>query len=238
MDASLPPSLDTKMWRNAFKVALGIHVFFIVYIASYDQGFTLTSFVKTFAGTANFLFAISLSLSAFGYFFNFLDSKVLYRKYFGLLGYFSALIYMLLVPVVNPERYFYGFFENFWSTDILLGLTAMAIFTGMALISNQSAMLWMGPKRWRLALRFGYLAFFLLVVRAILNQEIPIGADQFPEMWVTYLASPDSVPPPRLLFSSVALAVIFFRFLVEIDKWHKSSGHQARPTPPVLSAGE
>ena len=234
MEAPLQPSLDAKMWHATFRVALGIYAFFVLYIALYDQGFTFSSFVKTFAGTANFLLAISLSLSAFGYFFNFLDSKVLYRKYFGLLGYFSALIYMALVPVVNPERYFYGFFEHFWSTDILLGLAAMGIFTGMALISNNRAMLWIGPRRWRLLLRFGYLAFFLLVVRAILNQDIPIGADQVPERWVAYLASPDSVPPPRFLFSTVALTVILFRFFVEFDKWYKLRGRPVDQSPTVL----
>lgn len=233
MDASPQSSLARKMWGSSLLVGLGIYIFFVFYIFLYDQGFSFSSFVKTFAGTANFLFALSLSLSAFGYFFNFLDSKVAYRKYFGLLGYFSALTYMLLVPVVNPERYFYGFFNNFWSSDIILGLLSMGIFTVMALISNNTAMLWIGPKRWRFLLRFGYLAFFLLVLRAILNQDIAIGADRVPEMWALYLASPENVPPPRLLFSVVAMAVLFFRFSVDFDKWQrpKASGDAAISSP-------
>ena len=221
MNPSPDLSLSQKMWRSSLKIALGIEVFFIVYIAIYDLGFTFISFVKTFAGTANFLLALSLSLSSFGYFFDFLDSKVIYRKYLGLLGYFSALIYSLLLFVANPDRYWYGFRENFWSSDIVLGLLAMAIFTGMAVISNDRAMLWIGPKRWRHYLRFGYLAFFLLVVRAALNESLPVGADGIPEMWVSYLAHPDNVPPPRLLFSGVAMTVLFFRLAVEFDKWQK-----------------
>ncbi len=218
MSAPEPVSLASKMWRSSFKVAVGIHLFFVLYIFLYDGHYDFISFVKTFAGTANILFALSLSLSSFGYFFNFLDTKILYRKYLGLLGYFSALIYTVLLPASNPERYFYGFFDNFWSSDILLGTAAMAIFTGMALISTDKAMLAIGPVRWRHLLRLGYLAFFLLVVRAVLNQALPVGADGIPEMWLVYLDNPDHLPPPRLLFSLIALMVIAFRLSVELDK--------------------
>lgn len=214
-------SLSKKMWGRSLAVAVGVYLFFVLYIFIYDQEFTLKSFAKTFAGTSNFLLAGSFVLSSLGYFFDFLDSKVVYRKYLGLLGYFSALIYTILVAYIRPEYYFFGFFDNFWSSDILLGSTAMTILTAMALISNERAMLWIGPERWRLSLRFGYLAFFLLVLRAILNQSVLIGADTMPEMWVAYLSYPDTLPPPRLLFSCVAMSVIFLRLGVEFDKWYR-----------------
>lgn len=214
-------SLSKKMWGGSLLVAAGIYLFFVLYIFVYDQGFTRFSFAKTFAGTANILFACSLALSSFGYFFNFLDNKIAYRKYLGLLGYFCALMYTLLVVLIRPERYFYGFWDNVWSSDILLGSTAMGIFTVMALISNNRAILWIGPKRWRLLLRFGYLAFFLLVLRAILNQSVLVGADTVPEMWIRYLSHPETLPPPRLLFSCVAMSVIFLRLGVAFDKWYR-----------------
>ncbi len=214
-------SLSKKMWGRSLAVAAGVYLFFVLYIFFYDQEFTLKSFAKTFAGTGNFLLAGSFVLSSLGYFFDFLDSKVIYRKYLGLLGYFSALIYTVLVAYIRPEYYFFGFFEHFWSSDILLGSTAMAILTAMALISNNRAMLWIGPARWRIFLRFGYLAFFLLVLRAILNQYVLVGADTVPEMWVVYLSYPDKLPPPRLLFSFVAMSVIFLRLGVEFDKWYR-----------------
>lgn len=219
--SSAPVSLSKKMWGGSLRVALGVYLFFVLYIFSYDQGFTLFSLAKTFAGTANILLACSFALSSMGYFFDFLDSKIAYRKYLGLLGYFSAMVYTVLLLFVRPERYFYGFLDNFWSSDILLGLTAMAILTVMALISNEMAMRWIGPQRWRMALRFGYFAFFLLVLRAILNQSTLIGADTVPEMWATYLSHPETLPPPRLLFSGVAMSVIFLRLGVEFDKWYR-----------------
>ncbi len=214
-------AMTRKLWMNSLLIMFGVNGFFFLYVTLLDGPFTLISFAKVMAGTANFLFAASLSLSSLGYFFDFLDSKVVYRKYFGLLGYFSALTYMLLLPILQPERYWYGFFENFWTSDFLLGISAMAIFTMMTLISNDRAMMAIGPVRWRNLLRFGYLAFFLLVVRAMMNESNAIGADLRPEMWGEYLRNFDTLPPPRLLFSIVGTSVVFLRFAVEFDKWRK-----------------
>ncbi len=222
--ADLDPraAMTRKLWLHSFLIMFGVNGFFYLYVILLDGPFTLVSFAKVMAGTANFLFAMSLSLSSFGYFFNFLDSKVVYRKYLGLLGYFSALTYTLLLPVLRPERYGSGLGEYFWTSDVLLGLTAMGIFTGMALISNDRAMLAIGPVRWRSLLRLGYVAFFLLVLRAVMNESNPIGADPRPEYWGAYLQSFDTLPPTRLLFSVVALSVIAARLAVEFDKWRKT----------------
>lgn len=223
--------MTKKLWGHSLLIAAAIGIFFFVYVLILDGPFTLVSMAKVLAGMANFLFAMSLSLSSFGYFFNFLDSKVVYRKYLGLLGYFSALSYALFLPVLRPERYGSGLAEYFWTSDVLLGLTAMGIFTGMALISNDRAMLAIGPVRWRNVLRLGYLAFFLLVIRAVMNESNPIGADARPEYWAAYFRSLDTLPPTRLLFSIVAMTVIFFRLAVEFDKWWK-------PTPQTVSSTE
>jgi DMSO/TMAO reductase YedYZ heme-binding membrane subunit len=217
MDTSQPST--RTWWLHSFYVAFGAALFYTVYVIIQDGYFDLVSFAKVMAGTANFLFAASFSLSGLGYYFNVLDSKVIYRKYLGLLGFFAALIYTLLLPVVRPDYYFYGFFDHLWSSDVLLGTTSIAIFTVMALISNNGAMQKIGPLRWRTILRLGYVAFFLLVVRAVLNNENPIGADARPEMWLQYFANPDGLPPVRLVFSVIAMAVIFFRLSIEFDKW-------------------
>ena len=215
----LPLSPTTIWWRNSLYVAIGASLFYTWYVITADGYFNLVSFAKVMAGAANFLFAASFSLSSIGYYFNFLDTKVIYRKYLGLLGFFAALIYTLLLPIVRPDYYFYGFFDHLWSSDVLLGAGDMAIFTMMALISNNEAIQTIGPVRWRQLLRLGYVAFFLLVIRAILNNENPIGADARPEMWQVYLSNPEGLPPVRLVFSVIAMAVIFFRLSVEFDKW-------------------
>lgn len=218
------PQPSTRLWwRHSSFIALGAALFYTGYVFILDGKFDLVSLAKVMAGTANFLFAASFSLSALGYYFNFLDSKIIYRKYLGLLGFFASLIYSLLLPLVRPERYFYGFFENFWSSDVLLGLGSMIIFAVMAIISNNNAMQAIGPIRWRAILRLGYVAFFLLVLRAYLNNENPIGSDPRPEMWAAYFAHPSGLPPVRLFLSFIAMAVIFLRLSIEFDKWRKSS---------------
>ncbi len=236
-DALQTESLETRLWKNTVLMAVPAFLFYAVYVTILDSGFHLTSFAKVIAGVSNLFLGISLSLSSFGYYFNFLDSKVVYRKYFGLVGYFAALFYCVLLAIVRPERYFFGFFENFFTSDILLGLLSMVIFTGMALISNNKAMLWIGPQRWRKYLRFGFLAYFLLVVRAYLNNENPIGSEPIPEMWGLYLTNPEGLPPARLLFSVIAMAVIFFRLSLEVDKWRKkryeAAGAQSSPSAPL-----
>lgn len=223
MSDTLNPQLvlERKLWGHSLLVALLVAGFFVGYVLLLDTVFTWVSLAKVMAGTANFLFAMSLSLSSFAYFFNFLDSKVIYRKYLGLLGYFAALGYALSLPILRPERYGYGLPEYFWTSDVLLGLGAMGIFTMMALISNNRAMQWIGPVRWRSLLRLGYLAFFLLVLRGVINESQPIGVDPHPEYWALYLHNLDTLPPVRLLFSVVALTVIFFRLAVVFDLWQK-----------------
>ena len=230
-------SLEARLWRNTGVVTVLVFLFFVVYVALLDPVLGPASLAKMVAGTSNILLGMSLSLSSFGYHFNFLDSKVIYRKYLGLAGYFAALLYCLLLTIVRPERYFFGFFENLWSSDFMLGFASMAIFTGMALISNDRAMRWIGPHQWRMYLRFGFVAYFLLVVRAILNNEIPIGSEPIPEIWSQYLADPQNLPPARLFFSVVGISVIFFRLSVEFDKWRRKKREVTRlAASPVTSS--
>lgn len=228
-----PGGMKQTLWRNSFIVAMGCFVFFFGYVSLIDRPLSGASWAKMFAGTANFLLAMSLSLSVFGYYFNFLDAKVTYRKYLGLIGYFSALIYSFSLPFLRPERYGPGLVDYFWTSDVLLGLAAMSIFTLMACISTDRMMIWIGPARWRALLRLGYLAFFLLVVRAILGNTEPIGADPRPENWLLYFQTFDTLPPPRLLFSLVAIGVIFARLSVEFDKRQRQT---VAPTPAAASS--
>lgn len=218
------PSFTAKLWKNSFWVALVTFLFFTGYVYFLDVSFSLVSWSKVVAGTSGFLLAYSLSLSTLGYYFNFLDSKVIYRKYLGLLGYYFALFYSVMLLFVNPDRYFYGFFANFWSADFVLGLSAMAILTVMALVSNNSALKFLGPARWRAILRLGYLAFFLLVVRAIILEG---------DLWSSWLATESGLPPVRLLLSVVAIFVIFTHYAIYFSEWLKKKSPKNGPPVPI-----
>lgn len=207
-------SMEARLWRNTAFVAALTFLFFMVYVALLDKTFTLAAWSKCVAGTSGLLFAYSLSLSTLGYYFDALDSKIIYRKYLGMMGYFFALLYCFILLIINPDRYLYGFFENFWSADFVFGLGAMVIFTIMAVISNNRLMELLGPIRWRNILRLGYLAFFLLVLRAMILEG---------DLWHTWLISGSGLPPVRLFLSFIALFVIFFRLSVAFSKWRKKT---------------
>jgi hypothetical protein len=217
------PSLSQKMWRVSWLLAFGIFDLFLVYVFFLDGSLSiLSSWSKAVAGTSAVLLGMSLSLSSFGYYFDFLDKHILYRKYLGLTGFWLALLYSVILLFVNPARYFYGFFDNLGTADFVLGLSAMAIFTLMALVSNNRAMQWIGPALWRQILGLGYVAYALLVIRALF-----IEGDQ----WIKWWEVGSGLPPARLVISVLAVAVLLFRLSVPFAKaWRAKQA----PVPSAL----
>ncbi len=207
-------SMEVQLWRNTAFVAALTFLFFMVYVALLDKTFALAAWSKVVAGTSGLLFAYSLSLSTLGYYFDVFDKKIIYRKYLGLAGYFFALAYCFLLLIINPDRYLFGFFDNLWSADFVFGLGAMVIFTIMAAISNNRLMQVLGPIRWRNILRLGYLAFFLLVLRATILEG---------DLWHIWMVSSGGLPPVRLFLSFVAIFVIFFRLSIVFSEWRKKT---------------
>jgi len=198
-----------KIWIHSWLIALILYILFIILIYNLDKSWSLLTFSKALAGTAAIMFGFSFSLSGFCYFWDFLDTKIAYRKQLGLVAYWLALAYSLSLLVLNPDIYLFGFFDNFWSYDILFGTASMAIFTFLAIISTDKMMIKMGPKRWRYTLRLGYFAWLLLAFRAYFMEQ---------EMWLGYLKTLEGFPPPRLLLSLYVLAVIAFRISIDISK--------------------
>lgn len=208
-------SLSGRMWTHSWLLAFGTASLFVVYVYFLDGSLsTLLSWSKVVAGTSAVALGISLSLGSIGYYFDFLDKQVLYRKYLGLVGFWLALFYSVMLLFVNPSRYFFGFFDNLGSADFIFGLAAMAIFTMMALISNIPMMKWLGPERWRSLLSLGYVAYALLVIRAIFIEG---------DMWLRWWQTMDSgLAPARLVISLFAVVVLLLRVSVPVSKFIRS----------------
>lgn len=206
-------AIKMKMWIASLFLGLLLFVVFFLYMYAYADGFRPFVISASFAGSAAILFGLSFAMSGFAYYFDFLDPYVAYRKYLGLTGFWFAFVYSVLLLLSNPDKYWYGFFDNFLSGDVLLGLSAMAIFGLMALVSNNWAMRHLGVANWRRILRLGYFAYFLLVARAYVTEKT---------MWKRWFDDPSQgLPPPRILLSAFALAVIAFRGSMIISKWMK-----------------
>lgn len=197
-----------KMWAVPIVTALLLLVIFSVYAFFWQSEFSLFTMSVGVAGAAAFLIGFSFGLSGISYYFDFLDREIAYRKNLGLVGYFMALAYSVLLLFVDPEKYFYGFFNNLPSFDFILGLSAMGILTLMAIVSNNFVMRKIGAYNWRFILRLGYVAYLMLILRAVIME----GQD-----WFLWLQRFDSLPPPRLIVSLFAISVIMLRISMEIS---------------------
>lgn len=198
-----------KIWLHTW-ILTGI-IFLLCLIISliiYQVGWAV-AVSRSLAGTSALLIGSSFALSGFCYYWDFLDSKISYRKYLGLAGFWTALAYSVSLLIVEPERYFFGFAKNFFTPDIILGLAAMIILTFMALISTDKMMIMMGPQNWRRALRWGYYAWMLLILRAWFIEK---------GLWRNWFIFQDGPVPPRLVLSLLALGIILFRISIEISK--------------------
>lgn len=206
--AKVRSGIAFKMWAVPAAIAAALFVIFNAYAFFWIGEFSLITLSVGFAGAAALCIGFSFALSAVSYFFDFLDHEIAYRKNLGLAGYFLALTYSFLLLFVNPQKYFWGFFDNLASFDFASGLLAMAILTLMAIVSNNLVMRKIGAHAWRFILRLGYLAYFFLILRAFYMEH---------EIWQVWILKIDGLPPPRLLISIFALMVIGLRILMEIS---------------------
>lgn len=201
-------SRELRTWIHTFLLSLLIVDLWLMYQVVGEGTITLSIVSTAIAATGGTLIGMSFALSGICYYFNFLDRQIYFRKYLGVIGYFYALLYSILLLYVDSERYLYGFFENIGTLDFILGLTVMSILTFMTAISNSWAMKVLGHY-WRMFLRFGYLAYLLLIIRAIIMES---------DVWYTWLLSLDGLPPVRMLLSLFASSVIILRIILEITK--------------------
>ncbi len=215
-----------QMWSKAITTSLAVFGIMSLYIYTLEGTLgTLQTISKVVSGTAAIMIGLSLGLSSISYYIGVLRRQLPKRRYFGLMGFFLATVYSVMMLFINPDRYFYGFFDNLFTADLLLGLSAMVIFGFMALISNNRAVRMLGAVRWRNYLRFGYLAYFLLVVRGYILEH---------ELWAQWFSTLDSLPPPRLVVSVLAMLIFSLRLSMIVSKMIK----RQTPLQPISERQE
>ncbi len=203
-------TIQWKLWKTAISQAIIFFIILLGYAYIYNNELSLLCVSQAVAGTAGFMIGISLALGSLAYFKRSLGPKVANRKYIGLVGFWLALTYTLMLLWLDPDRYFFGFFGTISAADGFFGLTAIIILSFMALISNNWGIRKLGVKNWRIVLRLGYVAYFLLVLRAIALEW---------EIWSAWWSMPlFELPPPRLVVSIFAILVILLRIAVSISK--------------------
>lgn len=221
-----PQIIILRMWYKSSAFSIILLGILLIYIYLLNGILSLRTASTAVAGTGAIMIGLSFALSGISYYFRSISWLLAYRKYFGLIGFFYACGYSMLLLIVDPQTYFYGFFTNLPTFNFILGLSAMFIFTYMALISNQWAMTRIGPQLWRKELRIGYIAYALLIMRATILEK---------DLWIQWIQLHATLPPPRLLVACFAISVIILRITVFIAEYVKK--FKAKPALSPTTEG-
>ncbi|MEX0910102.1 MAG: hypothetical protein WDZ75_02280, partial [Candidatus Paceibacterota bacterium] len=115
--------------------------------------------------------------------------------------------YGITLLILYPELYASGLIDNLWTADILFGLSAMAIFTAMALINAKPFAPYFDWSTIKFVLGLGFVGYALLVIRAIFIEF---------DLWVVWLSALEGFPPGRLVLSVIAIGVLLLRISIPI----------------------
>lgn len=204
-----------KYWVKTFLFSLCILAFFLLYLFARTGSLTLFTLNQAVANNALFLIGLSMMLSSLCYFWNFIDTKIIYRKYLGVIGavygffhigYFFQLLWR---RATNPRILFSEGISTFF------GLAAIILFLFMIVISSRYAIHELGSARWRKMLRYaGYIGFVFLLFHLLLVEY---------DHWIDWIISfkPSVLPPLSLLSMIFGIVVIGIRFTLWISLMRK-----------------
>lgn len=195
----------TKLWLNTAVFSIFIFLLGSLYLFARRGSYDLYISNKVLAVTAMILIGFSFALSGLCFFWDFADTKIIYRKYLGLSGFAFALVHITVSLFFLPDRFpfpeHYLEKSNLWSFSF--GVSALIIFAMMAAISNRYALHELGGKLWRALLRIGYIAYaFTIIHFGILKYQ----------GWLKWFKTFEPALPPLSLLAVVfSAAVIVLR---------------------------
>lgn len=186
-------------------VVLSVAIFAACYI--YTTLLNIPGVVnKSVADTSIILIALSMWVSSLNYFFNAFDSKIVYRKQLGLVGFAFGVAHIILSFSAFQMLFNLTTWTSGRAWAPLAGFLAALIFLMMTYISRRSQMLAIGVMRWRTLLRTGYIAMLLVWLHVVLLK--------YPR-WVSwYKDGIRTLPSISMLESIFILLVVFMRVLM------------------------
>lgn len=192
-----------RLWAYSLLFSVLITVLCGAYVRMYFHTFSTRVLNETFADAGLIIIGCSFALSGICYFWNFLDTKIVYRKYLGLIGFFLIVLHVLLSLFFVPFP-ITDYFTPAHRTAFTAALISLVIFVCMAFISNRYAVHQLGGAHWRILLRTGYAAYFLALIHFALRKG--------PE-WDRWLAHHTSILPPlSMIVVVLGCAVLALRF--------------------------
>ncbi len=203
-----------KLWLNVAVFSTVLFVVLNLYTFFQEGSYGLHAVSDSLADTAVVLIGLSMALSSICYFWDFADTKIIYRKDLGLCGFAFALAHGTMALFFLEE---FSFPTYYLSQSAIMpftfGLLSLLIYTGMAVIANRHAIHVLGGELWRLLLRVGYLAYFY----SILHFSLIMYPD-----WITWGEKHETFfPPPSFLLFLFAVSILLLRvalFIAQVSK--------------------
>lgn len=155
----LPPS-DQRLYAETFIYSLIVFAVIVAYYLVTRPEYDMRAFNRGIADLSFLLMGISLILSSVCYFWDFADHFIVYRKHLGLIGFGYMMVHVVISLFYTSYQPFLLYYLK--DTQILsfsAAVTATGIFAVMAIISNRFSIQKIGPHRWRLIMRIGYVAY-------------------------------------------------------------------------------
>lgn len=196
------------LWRNSFFFSLLLMFFTGLYVYFQHGEYTLRMFNKTTAWVSIILIGLSLLLSSICYFFDYFDSKIIYRKQLGVWGFGYALFHSIFTLYLLQKRF--NLIEYFSSPDninaLIFAILSLSLLILLAVLSNNKAVKMLGGGPWRIVMRYGgYLALFFGMMHFVFKRYEDIFA---------WPASGGIVPPIAWTLLVFTIFVFAARFLL------------------------
>lgn len=231
----LPIQLTVRTaWASLFVV---IGCFWYLWLT--EPGTLPVTLNKALADSAMILIGLSFALSGLCYFWNFVDTKIIYRKYLGLAGFAVAVTHGVMSLVFylywKPRGYETSpifILDHQWDWGIFLvsniyafasAVVALLIFLMMALISNQYAIHELGGVWWRRLLRVGYVAYVFGTMHFLIKN--------IPEWREMFMGSEPVLPPLNFMVFLLVCGVVILRTALWWSLRKKTVMH-TESTPP------
>lgn len=199
---------EMRKWEVAIIFALFYSLPVIVYVwASTGTLATASAWNAITAGVAGCLLATALSASTWYYYTGWPNMRWGYQKQIGVLAFGLCLLYCVELLFIQPEIYWYGFWENLMTPNFFYGLSAMVIFAAMTFANTEFMKQYITWDTIKFILGLGFVGYALLIIRAIFL-EWPI--------WSAWLQTFDGLPTTRFVLSSLAMSVLLFRLSIPL----------------------
>lgn len=200
-------------------VSVALFVFCYWYLSITEPATLSVTANKAAADTAMILIGLSFALSGLCYFWDIVDTKIVYRKYLGLAGFsfglghavMSLIFYLYLKPrgyenspiFILDHQWDFGSFVISNLYAFACAVVALIIFAMMAAISNQYAIVELGGVWWRRLLRIGYVAYIFATFHFLIKN--------IPDWRMMMLSSEFELPPLNFWIFVLVCGVVGLR---------------------------